>query len=73
MNRTISKGDSIDDIFAHTTPRIGEAVLVVQKQDQSTGKLTDGIVKKILKNSPEHPHGIKVILLTQYNNGRDEN
>lgn len=42
--------------------KIGAAVLVVQKQDQRTGKLTEGIVKKILTNSPEHPHGIKIML-----------
>ena len=42
--------------------KIGQAVLVVQKQDQRTGKLTEGIVKKILTNSPEHYHEIKVML-----------
>lgn len=42
--------------------KIGAAVLVVQKQNQRTGKLTEGIVKKILTNSTEHHHGIKVIL-----------
>lgn len=42
--------------------KIGSAVSVVQKQDQRTGKLTEGIVKKILTNSPQHPHGIKVML-----------
>lgn len=36
--------------------------MVVQKQDQPTGKLTTGIVKRILTNSPDHPHGIKVML-----------
>ncbi|MDF2947179.1 MAG: uncharacterized protein K0S51_1858 [Bacillales bacterium] len=41
---------------------IGTKVLVVQKQDQRTGKLTEGIVKRILTNSPSHPHGIKVML-----------
>lgn len=41
---------------------IGIEVEVVQKQDQRTGKLTNGIVKKILTNSPNHPHGIKVML-----------
>ncbi|MBS4030702.1 MAG: YwbE family protein [Clostridiales bacterium] len=41
---------------------IGATVMVVQKQDQGSGKLTEGIVKKILTNSPEHPHGIKVML-----------
>ena len=37
-------------------------VLVVQKQDQRTGKLTKGIIKDILTNSANHPHGIKVRL-----------
>jgi uncharacterized repeat protein (TIGR03833 family) len=40
----------------------GAVVLVVQKQDQPTGKLTEGVVLRILTNSPEHPHGIKVML-----------
>lgn len=42
--------------------KVGAAVLVVQKQDQRTGKLTQGIVGKILTKSPDHPHGIKVML-----------
>ena len=37
-------------------------VLIVLKQDQRTGKLTQGIVKDILTRSPDHPHGIKVRL-----------
>ena len=41
---------------------IGAKVLVVQKQDQRTGKLTEGIVMKLLTKSAEHPHGIKVML-----------
>ncbi len=41
---------------------IGSEVEIVLKQDQRTGKLTDGIVKRILTNSPNHPHGIKVQL-----------
>lgn len=40
----------------------GEQVRVVMKQDQSSGKLTEGVVKDILTNSPTHPHGIKVRL-----------
>ncbi|SJZ63733.1 conserved hypothetical protein [Cetobacterium ceti] len=40
----------------------GIKVLVVKKEDQRTGKLTEGIVKDILTNSPTHPHGIKVRL-----------
>ena len=40
----------------------GIIVRVVQKQDQRTGKLTEGVVARILTNSPTHPHGIKVML-----------
>ncbi len=40
----------------------GIKVAVVQKQDQKSGKLTEGVVKSILTNSPAHPHGIKVRL-----------
>ncbi|WP_059051651.1 YwbE family protein [Paenibacillus senegalimassiliensis] len=40
----------------------GLTVDIVLKQDQPTGKLTRGIVKDILTNSPKHPHGIKVRL-----------
>lgn len=40
----------------------GIEVDIVLKQDQRTGKLTRGIVKDILTNSPRHPHGIKVRL-----------
>lgn len=39
----------------------GIKVKVVQKQDQRSGKLTEGIVQRILTNSPHHPHGIKVM------------
>lgn len=42
--------------------KIGSTVMVVKKEDQRTGKLTKGIVKKILTNSLTHPHGIKVML-----------
>ncbi|WP_211747637.1 YwbE family protein [Paenibacillus sp. Marseille-Q4541] len=42
--------------------RAGLEVDIVLKQDQRTGKLTRGIVKDILTNSPNHPHGIKVRL-----------
>jgi uncharacterized repeat protein (TIGR03833 family) len=40
----------------------GLHVLIVLKKDQHTGRLTEGIVKNILTNSPSHPHGIKVRL-----------
>lgn len=41
---------------------VGSEVEIVQKQDQRNGNITEGIVKKILTKSPNHPHGIKVIL-----------
>jgi len=42
----------------------GIKVNIVLKQDQRSGKLTTGIVKDILTNSPSHPHGIKVRLVS---------
>jgi uncharacterized repeat protein (TIGR03833 family) len=41
---------------------LGARVQVVQKQDQRSGKLTEGTVQAILTNSATHPHGIKVRL-----------
>ena len=52
----IMNGNNRDNI------NIGTRVLVVQKQDQRTEKLTEGIVSRILTNSKNHPHGIKVML-----------
>jgi uncharacterized repeat protein (TIGR03833 family) len=40
----------------------GLKVWIILKQDQRSGKLTQGIVKHILTKSPTHPHGIKVRL-----------
>lgn len=40
----------------------GLSVKIVLKQDQRSGKLTQGVVKDILTNSATHPHGIKVRL-----------
>ena len=42
--------------------KIGSSVKIVLKQDQRSGRLTEGEVKDILTNSPKHPHGIKVRL-----------
>lgn len=50
------KGMNRSDIKA------GLRVFIVLKQDQRSGKLTEGIVKDILTKSPTHPHGIKVRL-----------
>ncbi len=41
---------------------VGITVQIVQKQDQRSGKLTQGTVKRILTSSNFHPHGIKVQL-----------
>jgi uncharacterized repeat protein (TIGR03833 family) len=40
----------------------GDRVQVVQKQDQRSGRLTEGTVQTILTRSATHPHGIKVRL-----------
>ena len=42
--------------------RPGLRVSIVLKADQLSGKLTEGVVKDILTNSPVHSHGIKVRL-----------
>ena len=42
----------------------GRIVEIVQKHHQRTGKLTEGVVKRILTNASMHPHGIKVQLET---------
>ena len=41
---------------------IGQKVQVVQKHHQRSGELTEGIVERLLTNSAQHPHGIKVKL-----------
>lgn len=41
--------------------KLGQKVRIILKQDQRTGKLTDGVVFRILTNSKTHPHGIKVM------------
>lgn len=42
--------------------KIGAHVKIVLKKDQPTGELTEGVVSRILTKSPNHPHGIKVML-----------
>lgn len=44
--------------------KIGKTVEIVQKQDQRIGILTEGIVRRILTKSANHPYGIKVQLET---------
>ena len=41
---------------------VGAKVQIVQKNHQQSGELTEGIVKRILTNSTNHSHGIKVML-----------
>ena len=42
--------------------KTGARVMVVQKQDIRTGKLTEGVVMRLLTNSANHPRGNKVML-----------
>lgn len=56
----MSPASSDGSIRANIRP--GARVTIVQKQDQPTGRLTEGIVRDILTKSPTHPHGIKVRL-----------
>ncbi len=44
--------------------KLGMKVAIVLKADQQNGKLTEGVVKDIMTNSPTHPHGIKVRLVS---------
>jgi uncharacterized repeat protein (TIGR03833 family) len=56
MKRNKMDGKTRSDI------KTGITVEIVLKKDQKSGKLTRGVVKDILTNSPTHPHGIKVRL-----------
>ena len=51
------------NIPTHAQLKPGLRVRIVLKQDQATGKMTEGILKDILTSSPMHPHGIKVRLM----------
>ena len=42
--------------------RPGLTVQIVEKQNQRSGAVTEGVVARILTSSPSHPHGIKVML-----------
>lgn len=53
---------SLNAVPSRDKIKIGITVQMVQKQDQRTGNLTEGIVKRILTSSNFHPHGIKVEL-----------
>ena len=53
---------SLKSIPSRDKIKIGTTVQIVQKQDQRSGNLTLGVVKRILTSSNFHPHGIKVEL-----------
>lgn len=55
-NQRMTRGSRRADIQA------GQKVLIVLKQDQRSGRLTEGVVRDILTKSVTHPHGIKVRL-----------
>ena len=61
FNNAIKEKTLMNDIIRNDI-EAGLQVFIVLKQDQRSGKLTEGIVKDILTNSPSHPHGIKVRL-----------
>lgn len=42
--------------------KLGLKVGIVLKKDQRNGNITKGVVNKILTNSLNHHHGIKVML-----------
>ena len=50
------KGQNRSDI------KVGKEVGIVTKEDQGSGKITEGVVQDILTKSLYHPHGIKVRL-----------
>jgi len=56
---------------ARSQIRPGIRVRVVEKQNQRTGQLTEGVVQRILTKSPTHPHGIKVMLDSGVRSGLD--
>jgi len=61
-NKSKKKEGILMDGNNRSNVKIGAKVKVVQKQDQQSGKLTEGIVARLLTNSQTHPHGIKVML-----------
>jgi len=52
----------LNDTPSRNMLSLGTGVMIIQKQDQRTGKLTKGKIKRILTSSKLHPHGIKVEL-----------
>ena len=59
---SLNRGVNIMNGKNRADVKIGATVKIVLKADQRTGKLTEGVVSKLLTNSNNHPHGIKVML-----------
>jgi uncharacterized repeat protein (TIGR03833 family) len=64
MTQSEQKGIICKQMDGQTRSKIqpGSKVRVVEKQNQRSGKLTEGVVQRLLTKSPHHPHGIKVML-----------
>jgi uncharacterized repeat protein (TIGR03833 family) len=77
MQKSLDFGTESENVHLYIIPNLPSAmnngtvranikeglnVGIVLKQDQRTGKITQGVVKRILTNSSTHPHGIKVQL-----------
>ncbi len=52
----------MSDLPTNDQIKIGSKVAIEKKEDQGTGKLTEGVVKTKLTKSKTHPYGIKVEL-----------
>jgi uncharacterized repeat protein (TIGR03833 family) len=63
MHSMVQSGAQIMPVPMRAQLKPGLRVRIVLKQDQATGKLTEGILKDLLTSSPTHPHGIKVRLM----------
>jgi len=61
-NEVLDNNPFMTDGQTRSNIQPGMRVRVVEKQNQRTGQLTEGIVQRILTKSPHHPHGIKVML-----------
>jgi uncharacterized repeat protein (TIGR03833 family) len=62
LNTVKTQNGELMSVPVRSEIRAGLRVQIVEKQNQRTGALTEGIVARILTNSPTHPHGIKVML-----------
>ena len=57
-----TRGGAVMDGQIRANIKPGARVKIVLKADQRTGKLTEGVVQRLLTKSSCHPHGIKVML-----------